>query len=266
MSKQEKRSSKARASAPVSSKLNKNLAAYMAVAGAAGVSMLAMSPAAEAKVIYTPTYVQLGGNYFPDINHDGVYDFAFRPYGFCISERVGSLCGGSINLNLSSYSKGKFMGAANGFASALHAGDKIGPPGQFSARQVIGMNFYQFFSGTVNPPNWFGPFANGGKGVRDRYIGLKFNIGPEAHYGWMRISVHIPNAEKNGYSAIVTGYAYETEANKGIIAGATSGTDEKSALTPIPLDPVPQPASLGMLARGADALAIWRRDEHAVSN
>jgi hypothetical protein len=264
MSKQE-RSNKARASATVSSKLNKNLATYMAAAGAAGVSMLALTPKAEAKVIYTSTYVQLGGNYFPDINHDGVYDFAFRPYGFCISERVGSLCGASVNLNLSSYTKGKFMGSANGFASALHAGDKIGPPGQFEARQVIAVNFYQFFSGTINPPNWFGPFANGGKGVRDRYIGLKFNIGPEAHYGWMRISVQIPNAQKNGYSAIVTGYAYETEPNTAIIAGQKTSADEKSALSPTPLNPA-QSVSLGMLARGADALSMWRREEVSATN
>jgi hypothetical protein len=264
--KQSKNSNQPRAVAKINSKLNQNLASYMTAAGAAGVAMLALTHTAAAKVIYTPTYVQLGGNYFPDINHDGVYDFAFRPYGFCISERVGSLCGGSINLNLSSYSKGKFMGAANGFASALHAGDKIGPPGQFSARQIIAMNFYQFFSGTVNPPNWFGPFANGGKGVRDRYIGLKFNIGPEAHYGWMRISVNIPNAEKNGYSAIVTGYAYETEPNKGIVAGATSGTDEKSALNPVPLAPHSAASmTLGMLARGADGLAFWRREDDTVA-
>ena len=248
----------------INPKLNQNLAAYVVAATAAGVGLLAGAPSAEAKVVYTSTYVRLG-TYFPDINHDGVYDFAFRSYGFCISQAVGSVCGGSINLNYSSYTKGKFMGANNGFASALFAGDRIGPPGQFNARQIVASNFYRFFSGTIDPPHWFGPFANGGKGVRDRYIGLKFNIGPEAHYGWMRISVEIRNPQKDGFNAIVTGYAYETEPNKPIIAGQKTSTAESSALKPTLLDPsTPPQASLGMLARGAEGLTLWRRDDEEV--
>jgi hypothetical protein len=263
MSKQEKRSNKHRASASVSSKLNKNLATYVAAAGAAGVSILAMTVAAEAKVIYTSDYRQLGDT-FIDFNHDGVVDTGIRAYGFCISEAVGSICGGSDAINQSSYKLGRFLGAP-GFTPALFAGQVISPAAQFSAREVIASNWYRFFSGTIGPPNWSGPFANGGKGVRDRYIGVKFNIGTEPHYGWIRVSVNIKNPKRNGFNAYITGYAYETEANTAIIAGATSGPEEKSALTPTPLDLVAQPASLGMLARGADSLALWRRDEEGVA-
>jgi hypothetical protein len=256
-------SKQCRPTAAINSKLNKNLTAYVAAAGAAGVALLASTPSAEAKVIYTQTYTRLAaGNLTLDINHDGVYDFLIRDEGGCASERNGSNCGGVLELNPSSYTKGHFMGAP-GFASALRAGAKIGPTAQFGAGEIIGSDFYRFFSGTITPPTWDGPFANGGKGVRDRYIGLKFNIGSQAHYGWMRISVQIPNPLKPGFNAFITGYAYETEANKGIIAGATTGSEEKSALTPAPL--APQPAGLGILARGADGLAIWRREEETIS-
>ena len=259
MPKPAKRSGKLRASAQISSMLGKSLASYVAAAGAAGVSVLAMTQPAGAKVVYTPTYLGLGGA-FIDLNHDGIVDVGIRAYGFCISEAVGSLCGGTDAINASSYKLGRFLGAS-GFTPALFAGQVISPAAQFSAREVIGSNWYRFFSGTIGPPNWFGPFANGGKGVRDRYIGVKFNIGPESHYGWLRVSVNIKNPQSHGYSAIITGYAYETEPNKAIIAGAKTGTDEKAALSPTQIDPISPAPSLGMLARGADGLTLWRREE-----
>ena len=254
-----------RATSPVSKKLNQMLTTYASAAGAAGVSLLAIVQPAEAKVVYTPAHLSLGGNIFIDLNHDGVFDIGIRPYGFCISEQVGSLCGASNNINYSSYKLGKFLGAP-GFTPALFAGAKISPSAQFSARQVIASNWYQFFSGTIKPPTWFGPFANGGKGVRDRYIGFKFSIGPQPHYGWLRVTVQIKNPQQHGYSAFITGYAYETEANKGIVAGQTTGADEKSELLPEALVPKGAPAAtLGLLARGSDALAIWRRDDEVAA-
>ena len=265
MTKRTLTSKRPRATAQIDPKLDKTLAAYMAAAGAAGVSMLALSSPAEAKVIYTPAYTRLAGNVILDINHDGTYDFLIRGYGFCISQEFGSLCGQSFNLNASSYSKGRFMGAP-GFGSALFAGAQIGPAAQFSARDILATNWTRGFSGTYSPPDWFGPFANGGKGVRDRYLGLKFTIGKEAHYGWLRISVHIPNPKQRGFTATITGYAYETEPNTAIIAGqktSTGKTADFSEPTPTAPKPVPAPASLGALARGADAIAIWRRDEEA---
>jgi hypothetical protein len=246
-----------RETARIDSKLNKNLAAYMTAAGAAGVSLLALAQPAGAKVIYTSYYTQLGDT-FLDINHDGVVDFPIRGYGFCISGQYSSLCGGSEALNASSPG-GRFMGAP-GFASALRAGAKIGPAGQFSARQIIGSDFERPFSGSAKPPNWFGPLANDGNGVRDRYLGLKFSIRGQTHYGWLRISVHIPNSKKHGFSAFITGYAYETEANTAIVAGQETGAVEASSSQPASSQPAQ--ASLGMLARGAEGIAIWRREEN----
>jgi len=47
---------------------------------------------------------------------------------------------------------------------------------------------------------------------------------------------------------MLTGYAYETIANKAIIAGRTKGPDVTAA----------QPTSLGHLAAGASAIPAWR--------
>src|SRR5579859_7045859 len=74
------------ATAPLNSKLNQNLAAYIAAAGAAGVALAAV-PAAEAKIVYTPANTRLYNGTFPiDLNNDGIADInliaAFQVYSF----------------------------------------------------------------------------------------------------------------------------------------------------------------------------------------
>jgi hypothetical protein len=48
---------------------------------------------------------------------------------------------------------------------------------------------------------------------------------------------------------MLSGYAYETIANKAIIAGKTKGPDVITV----------QPGSLGRLAQGSSGLAAWRK-------
>ncbi len=71
---------------------------------------------------------------------------------------------------------------------------------------------------------------------------MKFQIKGKTHYGWARLSVSL-NFDK--FDAFLTGYAYETVANKPIIAGKTKGPDVISL----------EPASLGRLAQGASRLS-----------
>ena len=79
--------------------------------------------------------------------------------------------------------------------------------------------------------------------VTDRYLGLKFVVNGNTHYGWARLSV------SSGFvTATLTGYAYETIPNKSIITGKTKGADIVTI----------QDASLGHLARGASAMQAWR--------
>ena len=65
-------------------------------------------------------------------------------------------------------------------------------------------------------------------GVTNRYLGFKFLIDGQVHYGWARVSV--PDI----YDVVVTGYAYETIPNKPIIEGHTFGP--QSAAIAYPLD------------------------------
>ena len=104
--------------------------------------------------------------------------------------------------------------------------------------------------------------------VTNRYLGLKFKINEKTHYGWARLSVQI-SSDYRQITATLTGYAYETIAGKSIKAGQTKGPADDStnqdfgpgASITNPIPDTPQPASLGMLALGAQGVPLWRRRE-----
>lgn len=86
-----------------------------------------------------------------------------------------------------------------------------------------------------------GPWVGKGKGVSDRYLGLKFVVGGEVHYGWARLSVTLGHHRQfDDVSGTLTGYAYETAPDKPITAGQITGPDVITV----------QPETLGGLALG----------------
>src|SRR5438105_4742999 len=59
--------------------VHQKLTSYALAAGAAGVSSLALSQPAAAKIVYTPAHVNIVGPhafYQLDLNHDGIVDFS----------------------------------------------------------------------------------------------------------------------------------------------------------------------------------------------
>jgi hypothetical protein len=217
--------------------------------------MLASAQPAGARIVYTPAHVVLDHFYIPlDLNHDGINDFSFI---FATGNRSSALIVGPPNSN------GNTVVHNASYASALRAGvrvggGKTGPPKLFGSYSMAlrGWSCRSKNSCTT----WFeGQWANGGKGVKNRYLGFKFMIKGKTHYGWARITVEPKSAH-----GVLTGYAYETIANKAIITGKTKGPDEMGRVEQLPAAinaSIPEPPSLGLLARGAEALFIWRREE-----
>jgi hypothetical protein len=212
--------------------------------------VLAWSPAAEAKIVYTPAHVKLVGKPFPlDLNHDGVVDFFLFAYGFhtttggaallachnpfnngtrtmCVSSTFATNASNAIRVARSmNYS----------FAAALHSGTKIRTGDKFRNKHDVYFGLVNFTSG--GQPRWRGPWMNDGEGVKSRYLGIKFKVKDEFHFGWARLTVKTSTTD---FAATLTGYAYETVPGKGIVAGQTKGPDE-------------QAGSLGALAAGAAA-------------
>jgi hypothetical protein len=100
-----------------------------------------------------------------------------------------------------------------------------------------------------------GPYSNGAWiGKIDHYLGLRFMINGETHYGWARMTI-----TKGILHAVLTGYAYETIPNKPLNAGQTSDAPRVEAQAAATWTHPPQGPSLGMLACGSGAMEIWRR-------
>lgn len=226
-------------------KLECHLATYIAAAAAAGVGMLSLTQPAEAKVVYTPANTTVTNGTTIDLNHDGIADFSFVFWAPAFH---------SMYLDVMPLVNGNAVrGVGNRSAACGFLGVPVGPGEAFRTNSGSGhgafMAAFVEFSSAVS----FGPWAD----VTNRYLGFKFLINGQTHYGWARVSI-----SKYLQSVQLTGYAYETTPNKTIIEGHISGPEKADAVAPSNLlTPGSQPATLGMLARGADGLAIWRREE-----
>jgi hypothetical protein len=228
----------------ISDSLNRQLNAYAQVASAAGVGVLAMAGTSEAKVVYTETHqvTHTGLPLYIDLNHDGIKDFLLRTtfYAGTAGLEVGLDASGYHNAD--NVVAGRRIGRSGYFssvASALPAGAEIGPEGNFSVRFPFMAE--ELFDGVGNQYSDLGQWAGKGKGVRDRYLGLKFVVDGEVHYGWARLSVTLGHQRQfDDVSGTLTGYAYETIPDKPIIAGQITGPDVITV----------QPETLGGLALG----------------
>lgn len=217
------------------------LTAYAIAAGSAGVALLAAATPAAAEVIYTPTHIVFdGGAVYLDLNHDGVNDFALSIYNFDSVDR--RLAARALAQN------GVLCYGSSGYPPvALKAGYRIGANdnyGIFDRRGAPGVNVFASKFGT----NVSGPFANTG----ERFLGLKFKINGEVHYGWalLRVGAGIVG-NRPAIRATLLGYAYETVAGQAIGAGQGATKAENS-------EALPQAGTLGMLALGWPA---WLRKE-----
>jgi hypothetical protein len=248
----------------LSKSVSQHLNMYALAAGAAGVAALALAQPSEAKIVYTPAHrkLPLNKDYVLDLNHDGTKDFRFHIYTSDDNRRRGTAgTRDSAFLWIYPQVKGNQIVGKSPYASALRAGITIGPKRTFNNGRGS-MGGVDFFSG--GGPVYDGPWANSGKAVDDRYLGLEFAINGKIHFGWARLNVRIYRNPEATVHAVLTGYAYETIPGKPIVTGATNGPDDAeptASFNPLP----PNAATLGMLALGAPAVSIWRREESVVA-
>jgi len=245
-----KRSSGPRKTVKLSDCVHQQLNTYALAAGAAGVSLIALAHPAEAKIVYTPANMHIKPNtsYSLDLNHDGITDFLVPNLFTCCSQGQWR---GQVIVSGPYHGPNQVV-VSNLCAAALPAGKFVGHRlnfGNISAGPQ--MAYYQ-------GPSFFAcPWTD----QKTHYLGLKFFIGAKINYGWARF--RMTWVAHSGWTALLTGYAYETVPNKGIVAGRKKGPDspDQGASLTSPVPDKPQPASLGALAMGAPGLAIWRREE-----
>ena len=251
---------RARKTVDLSKAVHQQLNAYALAAGAAGVTLLALSQPSAAKIVYTPTHQVIGKNngYPLALNHKTA-DFNIFNSNCTHGSRCNSDTYAQLTVAEASWPwSGNEVEGTSGksyLAAALNRGAQISGARRF----IRGAVMVSQCRGLCNYPRsntrTIGPWRN----VTNRYLGLKFKINGKFHYGWARLNVKVSKGQFK-ITATLTGYAYETIPGKAIIAGATKGPDhgKPSAF----LDShTPEPATLGALARGTPALSIWRREE-----
>lgn len=238
------RSRKAGPASRLSESVHQQINKYALAASAAGVGVLALAQPAAAKIVYTPANVLIQGvGYDLDLNGDGVVDFTFLNSTSCETNCFADVRG--IRRTLGNQIVGLVP-----FEAALSAGAPIGPRRHFTSSG----NMADSTNGAAR-----GPWVN----VTNRYLGVKFVIQSQFHYGWARFTVSHQGQGFGAFTVTLTGYAYETVPNRPIAAGKESGGDEAVGMNlPTFRTPATQPASLGLLAGGAPALVAWRgKDE-----
>jgi hypothetical protein len=225
--------------------IDRVLSAYAVAAAASGVSLLALAPPAEARIMYTPanTTIPLDGSpVLVDLNQDGVADFSLSQVTYSSGQQIDqALQAGAKNQGNVIWGKGFTRGQDRKlvFASALRAGFEVGPSKPYLKEGSHWLMAH--FIGTAYKSTSSGQWLY----TKRRYLGLKFAINGQSHYGWARFTV---NLTRSAIEATLTGYAYETIPNKPIITGKTRGPDV------ITLAPV----GLGHLAQGASGIRVWR--------
>jgi hypothetical protein len=228
--------------------LHQNLNAYALGAAAAGVALLAVAPPADAEIVFTPVNgsIASGSKYALDLNHDGVIDFTLENDLHLSTTPFGD------DLNIVPAVKGNavWQGAHERYgqltAAALAAGVPVdsGKPFIF---QEVNMAYASLVAGTPQ-------YVSGGpwKNVTNRFLGLRFLIDGEVHYGWARLTV-LTDSHRETVEATITGYAYETVANQPILTGQISGTANDASIT-LPTETLRPALPLALLALGSPGL------------
>ncbi len=190
-----------------SNNLTKRLAQY----GALSVAIAGVAEA-NGQIIYTDIADFTGGpgvSYDLDLNNDAITDFT-----------VFGIAAPAVGLGASVANS--FLGSAVYYVYpfALDGGNPIssGQTTWFNAFTSSGtLNYVSCYNG-IGGSNWCG--------VSDKYLGLRFLIGANTHYGWARLDV-----SASGDSFTVKDYAYNTVPGQSITAGQTLGVDEFSRVS-----------------------------------
>jgi len=238
-----------------------NWEAATLVASAAAMTgvLAAMAVPSAAEVVYTVadkalTVDGLGGFTYLnlDVNNDGQPDFRIglaRWYSFSSGHDAAFGWASAYGLvpanQVIQSSKGEWR-------AALPLGFRVGSSGKFQGDNLVRMDYC---AGLYTQGRFItsGPWQN----VTNRYLGLKFQIEGETHYGWARLNV----TKGCDYTITLTGYAYETVANKPITAGWIPYT----GTNPDAENRRSQPQSLGALAAGAALRARASRSQNGIS-
>jgi hypothetical protein len=196
------------------SQTQKKLAGYSSLSAA----FLAIAPLADSQVIYTNLDIDVPvdgsgwGSMILDLDGDGADDFYVYNIHYC-SPGFDTYRGAMTDAN----GNNEIMAYTIRRAAGLNVGEVIGPQHQswenyavFAHRSTFDLGYYG--TGTGTSYTYGGAFRN-----QTLVGGLRFQIGNDMHYGWIRVECDAQNIIH------IYDYAYESSPDVAVIAGDSIG-------------------------------------------
>ncbi len=230
-----------------STKDKKNLKKYAALAGA-----FITGGAVNAQIQYVDinpdVVLNLGDSLLLDMDGNSVTDLAFRVGSFSGS---GTAYGGLVNFQYSGFggsvsapNGGGIMGsvssqASMNIASMLMSSNLVDSGGNFLSDGILASKVTAVVTGLYSTTitQYPGYFA----GQTDKYIGVRFDIGGNNHYGWVRLDA------AGTYDQItIKDYAYNAVPDLPLYAGQTVGLDDVSIDQKVTVKTMPEEAMINV--------------------
>jgi len=191
----------------------KNLSKRLVKYGALSIALAGVANA-NGQIDYTdvdPDFVGNDTNIGLDLNNDGIDDFTIFDVADPAVGIKGLVSGNSFVGSQPSYI----------YPFALNSGDPIssGQTTWFNSSNLGTLNYISCYNG-AGESNWCG--------VTDKYLGLRFQITGNTHYGWARLDVSL-----SGDSYTLKDYAYNTTPDEALNAGQQTLSIENHELSSI---------------------------------
>jgi hypothetical protein len=246
--------------------LDHRLNAYALAARAAGVALLACSPADSATVCKKVDVSLVKTDTF-SLNPENLQIAPFNlveTYNDLSS--LSACCWGDRGFIIpNSIGAAELLGAGD-LPADVAFGAKIGPEGRFGKGRSYGLLFTFGY-------DWGGTYRHHQGNFqlkKTNYIGFKFSVSGEHHYGWVRLSVTFDQGGDGKVGTMhISSFGYETTPNTAVHAGQCSSqpvlrspasSEQKARRNSVRNARTARPpASLGELAAGSSGMRVWRR-------
>ncbi|MCU0433199.1 MAG: T9SS type A sorting domain-containing protein [Bacteroidia bacterium] len=204
--------------------LQKKLKAYSLAAGS-----LTAATVAHGQIIYTDISPDINmttpSNYNLDMDNNGQPETQFIFYSY--ADSIYSLNGFYQYVFNYTATLGSVYPPLGAFPFAMNNGDSIRPssPNWRDTSIAGGLQYLgvveTYYTTTYTYGNW--------PGATDKYLGIRFSINNQLHYGWVRLSIDSAVSQ-----IIIKDYAYRAAPGIGLTAGQTNaiGMEENTAGIP----------------------------------
>jgi hypothetical protein len=199
--------------------LQKKLNAYAATAGA-----IAATGALNAQIVYmdiNPDTIVHDSTVFDlDFDNNGQPELRFETVNYMGTYAPVHMANVTVSGDTNNAIIGSLYSSQYPLPFAMNAGDSISGTNTNwrNANMNGGLQYMAIEYGPYTFGNWLG--------ANDKYLGVRFMIGNDTHYGWVRLSV-----TSDADSIIIKDFAYQAQPGVGLTADQSTGIAPQQSST-----------------------------------